>query len=234
MKKIQLSLVFACFFIVISCKKKEEKVEEATPVAVEEPAPPVFKPFNIILIQHELANYDKWRTIYDSHDSIRKSYGITHYHIGRDDANPNFVYIFDIIEDVMKAKDFTKLPDLKVIMKKGGVKGMPKFNFLNVTRIDSSKIDQKERLKVTHKVKDFDAWLKVYDQEGTAKRLEEGLIDRALARDIDDPNIVTIVFAITDKEKAKKSITSEEKKTLMTEAGVEGKPEMVFYTLTDK
>jgi hypothetical protein len=32
---------------------------------------------------------------------------------------------------------------------------------------------------VTHR-KDFDAWLKVYDEEGTIKRMEEGLIDRGL------------------------------------------------------
>jgi hypothetical protein len=34
---------------------------------------------------------------------------------------------------------------------------------------------------------------KVYDEEGIIKRMEGGLIDRG-ARNIDDPNMVTIVF----------------------------------------
>ncbi len=82
---------------------------------------------------------------------------------------------------------------------------------------------------VTHKVKDFDAWLKVYDGEGKATRASQGMVDRVLARGIDDPNIVHIVFAVTDMAKAKAAISSEAKKKLMTSAGVEGPPTIEFY-----
>jgi hypothetical protein len=83
------------------------------------------------------------------------------------------------------------------------------------------------------RVKDFDVWLKVYDAEGIVKRMEEGFIDRGMARSIDNPNMGTLVFAITDMKKAKTNITSEAKKKLMMDAGVEDAPQMFFYKIVD-
>jgi hypothetical protein len=45
--------------------------------------------------------------------------------------------------------------------------------------------------------------------------------------------MVALLFAITDMKKAKTNITSEAKKKLMMDAGVEGAPEMFFYKITD-
>jgi hypothetical protein len=228
-----LILVFAVAFL--SCKNnKTEKTEpeKAMPKDTTK-AVAVFEPFKVIGIKHKVADYNKWRQEYDSHDSIRMAYGISHYMIGRGIDDANMIMVIDKINDVTKAKEFSVLPDLKEKMKKAGVIGKPEFTYYEVIRNDNTQIDQKDRLMVTHRVKDFDAWLKVYDAEGTAKRMEEGLIDRGLARSIDDPNMVTIVFAITDLKKAKASITSEAKKKLMMEAGVEGTPQMFFYKIVD-
>lgn len=226
-----LLLVFTVAFL--SCKKnKTEKMEteEGMPMdTVAEVA--AFEPFKVIVIKHKVADYDKWRKGYDGHDSIRQAYGISHYVIGRGMDDRNTVIVIDKMNDVTKAKEFSAMPSLKEAMKKAGVIGSPEFAYYEVIRNDDSKINLKDRLMVTHRVKDFDAWLKVYDAEGVAKRMEEGLIDRGMARSIDDPNMVTLVFAISDMEKAKAAINSEEKKKLMTEAGVEGSPKMFYYKL---
>ncbi|MFE3870456.1 hypothetical protein ACFX5F_04390 [Flavobacterium sp. ZS1P70] len=234
-KKFKPLLLLVLVASFLSCKNnKAEKTEPenamqkgtATTVAV-------FEPFEVIGIKHKVADYDKWRKEYDSHDSMRMAYGISHYMIGRGIDDSNLIMIIDKINDVPKAKEFSVLPDLKEKMKKAGVIGKPEFTYYDVVRNDDTQIDQKDRLMVTHRVKDFDAWIKVYDTEGTAKRMEEGLIDRGLARSIDDPNMVTIVFAITDMKKAKSSINSEAKKKLMMDAGVEGTPQMFFYKIVD-
>ena len=88
-------------------------------------------------------------------------------------------------------------------------------------------------LVVVHKVKDFDIWLKAYDGEGKAKRMENGLIDRSLSRGIDDPNMVTVIFVVTDMAKAKARIGSEELKKLMMDAGVEGPPQISYFKIVD-
>ena len=56
-------------------------------------------------------------------------------------------------------------------------------------------------------------------------------MDRGLARDIDDSNLIYIVFAISDMEKAKTRMNSIALKKLMMDAGVEGPPTISFYRL---
>lgn len=229
-----LIVVFTVAFL--SCKNnKMEKVEseQEQPMDTAKVAA-VFEPFKLIVIQHKVADYDKWRKAYDSHDSVRQAYGINHFVVGRGMDDSNAIIVMDKMNDVMKAKEFSGMPSLKEAMKKAGVIGKPEFSYYEVIRNDGSKIDIKDRLMVKHNVKDFDAWLKVYDAEGITKRMEDGLIDRGMTRSIDDPNMVTIVFAISDMEKAKASSTSEAKKKMMIDAGVEGTPQMFYYTLEDK
>ena len=228
-----LLLVFMVTFL--SCKKdktekeEEPKKEEDTTMV----ANPVFMSFDVIVIKHQVADYNKWLKAYNAHDSIRQSYGITHFVIGRGMENENMIIVINKLNDIKKAKEFSTLPSLKEAMKKADVMGVPIFSFYNVIRNDDSTINLKDRLMVSHKVKDFDTWLNVYDSEGTSKRMEEGLIDRGMARSVDDPNMVILVFAISDMEKAKAAMNSPEKKKLMMQAGVEGAPELFYYKLVD-
>lgn len=235
LRKILNPILIVFFMVaVFSCKNnKSEQKEEVTEMEEMDSTSLPFMPFKIIAIKHKVADYAKWRMAYDAHDSIRKMYGITHFVMGRGMDDPNTIIIIDKMDDVMKAKEFSAMPDLKALMKKAGVVSAPEFSFYDVIRNDDSKINLKDRLMVTHRVKDFDAWLKVYDAEGINKRMEDGLIDRGMARSIDDPNVVSLVFAISDLEKAKARINSEAMKKLMMEAGVEGEPQLFFYKLVD-
>jgi hypothetical protein len=235
-KILSLLLIVVITVAFLSCKNnKTEKVESEEEMSMDtDTTVAASEPFKLIVIKHKVADYDKWRKEYDSHDSVRQSYGINHFVVGRGMDDPNTVIIMDKMDDVVKAKEFSAMPTLKEAMKIAGVIGQPEFGYYEVIRNDDSKINIKDRLMVTHRVKDFDAWLKVYDTEGMAKRMEEGLVDRGIARSIDDPNMVTVVFAISDLEKAKASISSEAKRNLMQEAGVEGAPKMLFYKLEDK
>ncbi|MFE3847656.1 hypothetical protein ACFX5D_06715 [Flavobacterium sp. LB3P45] len=232
LKPVLIVFLVASF---LSCKnKKTEKIEtEETMPKDTATAVAVFEPFKVMVIKHKVADYDKWRKEYDAHDSIRTAYAISHYMVGRGTDDANKIVTATKFIDLQKAKDFSALPYLKEAMKKAGVISKPEFSYYEVIRNDDTPIDQKDRVMVTHKVKDFDVWLKVYDAEGTAKRMEEGFIDRGLARGIDDPNMVTVVFAITDMKKAKENIKSEAKKKLMVDAGVVGTPEIFFYKVMD-
>ena len=230
-----ISFAIAIFSCNDSGEKKDEetkidetKTEETTPVITA-----AFTPFKVIMVQHPVANFDKWKEGYMSGDSIRKAYDITHFIVGQGIDDPKKAIVINKITDVQKAKDFSKLPYLKDAMKKSGVTGQPVFSYAEVVRNNDTKIDQKERVMIAHKVKDFDAWLKVYDGEGESKRMENGLLDRGLARGADDPNMVYIVFAVTDMAKAKARMNSEELKTLMSGAGVEGPPKIFFYKIID-
>ncbi len=218
-----LALVFAV--ALFSCNNPKTKKEEAQKTDDATAS----TPFKAFLVKHTVADYAKWLPAYNANDSLRKAYGLTSYGLGRGLDDSNTIVVMNKMDDVQKAKDFTALPDLKDAMMKAGVTSAPEFSYWNVIRNDDSKIDQKERIMVTHHVKDFAAWLKVYDGEGKAKRMEEGMIDRGVARSVDDSNMVSLVFAITDMAKAKAAITSDAKKKLMTDAGVDSPPTIMFY-----
>ena len=148
--------------------------------------------------------------------------------VGRGIDSANRLIVVQKLSDIAKAKAFAADPKLKDAMTKGGVISKPDVEFFHVIRFNANS-HEKQWVIVTHKVKDFDAWLKVYDGEGTATRASQGMVDVVLARGIDDPNLVQVGFDITDMAKAKAAILSEDKKKLMTSAGVTGVPVIQFY-----
>jgi len=176
-------------------------------------------------------DFDNWLPLYEANDSARKASGLTEIGLERGLDNSNEVTAVFKTDDLQKAKDFTNSPGLKEAMHKAGVIGAPTISYITVIRDDNSSIEQKDRLSVVHHVKDFDAWLKAFDSEGKETRAGYGLIDRGIAREVDDPNTVHILFAVSDMAKAKARSGSPELKKLMTDAGVDGTPTINFYRL---
>ena len=204
-----------------------------TTAAVKAPEPqPVTKPGNVLIIQEKVANFAKWKPMYESNDSIRRSYGLSNYIIGRGMSDSNKLVVILRMDDPNKAKELTTSQGMKDRMKKAGVSN-PTFSYLNVVLNDSTPIEQTARVMMTHKVKDWDAWKKVFDSHKQA-RIDAGLIDRGLGYSVDDNHMVSIVFAITDMAKAKAFLSSPDLKAKMTEAGVEGAPTSVFYNIVQK
>lgn len=80
---------------------------------------------------------------------------------------------------------------------------------------------------VRHHVRDFGSWKPAFDEHESTRRAH-GLTAHSLHQRIDDANDVTIVFKITDLKRAKEFSTSEDLRSAMQRAGVEGAPEMWF------
>jgi hypothetical protein len=179
-------------------------------------APAMVAPFDVAEVTHKVKNYATWRPIFDADSANRQAAGLENIAIGRNMNDSNDIVLAFKADDVAKA------------MAKGGVISKPDFSLWHVIRFNAES-HQKQWVEINHKVKNFDAWLKVYDGEGTAQRANEGMVDVALARGVDDSNMVKLVFDITDLAKAKAAISSDAKKKLMMSAGVEGKPSIEFY-----
>jgi hypothetical protein len=237
MKRLPGLFAISMVVLLFSCNngpaKEETKAVDTTAVAATPPAEvkPVFSPFKVAMIQHRVKNFDKWEEGYFAHDSVRKAYGITHWMIARDLKDSNMVYILDKMEDLAKAKTFSTLPGLKDAMKKAGVISVPGFSYAEIIRNDDSTVESADRLSVAHHVKDFAAWLKVYDAEGPATRVANGLVDRLVGRSLVDSNMVYIMFVVTDMAKAKARLTSPDLKKIMTDAGVDSPPTIRWYRM---
>ncbi|MCY7293581.1 MAG: hypothetical protein LH615_15495 [Ferruginibacter sp.] len=234
-KVIILSFVLATIF---SCNnnadKKEEKATTATitETRATEIQPDVFKPFNAVLIKHTVNDYEKWKAVFDADSSFRNEAGLHLMGpIGRGLENKNVVEIGLAIDDITRAKAFANNPRLKDVMQKGGVTSAPNISYWKIIRYDA--MVDKQNLPYAERevnVKDFDTWVKAFDAGGgKAQRETEGSLDLALAQGLEDPNKITVVFAITDMNKFKTAMASDAKKKIMADAGVIGKPEMTFF-----
>lgn len=235
MKKFFTTIIALTLFTFTSCKKESDK-EATTEEAVVETEAPVdeetasFEPFQIMAISYSVKNYDTWKKVFEEHESTRAASGLTTRALARGTDNPNKIYLFLNVADMQKAKEYAANPKLKEVRKTAGVTSEPEVIYSNVVRFEESPVEFKDRVRVSIKIKDFDAWLKVYDAEGKEIRLANGLIDRAIAQSIDDPNMIYVTFAVSDMTKAKTYMKAPELKKLMTEAGVISKPIMEYYT----
>jgi quinol monooxygenase YgiN len=246
MKKNQfvaITAMLCAVFFTTACNNaapvKEETTDKTTSTAPEPAdkpaatAPTAFVPFKVINITQTVKDFATWKIGYDANDSMRLANGLTKLSVCRDDANPNKVYVFLKVADLQKAKDFAASPGLKMAMQKAGVIGLPAFLYSDVRRFEESPVELKGRVRIACKVKDFDTWLKGYDAEGKATRAANGLVDRGISRNINEPNLIYITFAISDLAKAKARFNSPELKKIREDAGVISKPVIDFYTSVD-
>ncbi len=225
-------LALSLLAVISSCNNNSETTKEEAATTedsiVTAPAEPEFKPFDVALVTHKVKDYAAWRPVFDADSAHRMEDGMETIAVARGvDDTSNIMMAFKVA-DIQKAKDFAADPKLKPIMEKAGVISKPNFEFLHVIRFNADS-KEKQWVDVTHRVKDFDAWLKVFDEQGTVARANGGLYDVVMARGIEDSNMVHLVFDIRDMAKAKATMSSEELKQLMTRAGVEGTPKIEFY-----
>ena len=235
-----LSTTFASSMLILfsSCGSSDETTTtdqatttaEATNTATAPESTASANPADIMLMQFKVADYAKWHAKFEARDSVRKPYGLTNYVAGKGLDDPNRVIVFLKMEDPAKAKELTASQGMKDRMKEAGVTGTPQFTYLETVMDDNSTIPQTNRLIMTHKVKDWDAWKKEFDSHKQV-RLDNGLIDRALGYSVDDKQQAVIVFAVTDMAKAKAFLQSQDLKDKMEKAGVEGKPTTFFYNI---
>jgi hypothetical protein len=80
---------------------------------------------------------------------------------------------------------------------------------------------------IRHRVADFSKWKPAFDEHETERR-RAGFTGHTLYRQADDPNTVITVFTVEDLNRAKEFAASENLRSTMVRAGVEGPPEVWF------
>jgi hypothetical protein len=80
---------------------------------------------------------------------------------------------------------------------------------------------------IKHTVADYAKWKSAFDDH-EAMRTASGVTGHSLHRDADDPNVVIIAFRVSDLNRAKEFAASDELRSAMEQAGVQGPPEIWF------
>jgi len=84
-----------------------------------------------IVVRHKVADYKKWKPVFDEHEKVRREFGWTTHSIHRDAENPDLIVIIGRVKDINRAKEFTRSESLKAAVIKAGVQGVPEIWFLN-------------------------------------------------------------------------------------------------------
>ena len=94
------------------------------------PAAGVSETDGLMIVRHQVADYAKWRPVYDGNEDKRQAAGLTNGRIYQVAGNPNEIVILLDAADLEKAKAFASSEELKAGMMKAGVTGKPEILFL--------------------------------------------------------------------------------------------------------
>ena len=237
-----LLLYAAMAFLFTSCggQKTETNNTDSTSsadttasVAAQPPNTIITTPQNMLVAVHKVANYAKWKVVYDEGDSIRLANGIHNYVIGRGLKDSNVIVVAMKIDDTAKAIAFAKNPSLKKAMQKGGVMGTPSISFITEVFQDTANISTDLRSRTAFTVKDWDTFQKAFES-GKQERLDNGITDRVLGYDMHNNKKISIVTAITDTAKAFAYYKSDVLKARVKASGATTEPDRFLYRIVKR
>ena len=80
-----------------------------------------------VIVQHHVADYDRWYPAFTEHEAVRRQYGATGHSIARAVADPNTIVIVNDFATLEGAQTFTQDPSLPGVMERAGVDGPPQI-----------------------------------------------------------------------------------------------------------
>jgi hypothetical protein len=79
----------------------------------------------MLIVQHRVRDYRKWRRAYDGHASVRRKAGLDSGQVYRGADDPHKIAIVFKVKDADKAKNFVESDELRKVMRAAGVVGKP-------------------------------------------------------------------------------------------------------------
>ncbi|MCH7577327.1 MAG: cyclase [Chloroflexi bacterium] len=82
-----------------------------------------------MFIKHRVADYARWKPVFDEHEPLRIEYGTVGHSLHRDADDPNVIIIAFRVNDLNRAKEFAGSEELRAAMERAGVQGPPEIWF---------------------------------------------------------------------------------------------------------
>lgn len=83
-----------------------------------------------LIVHHRVRNYDTWRPVYDGHEPVRMTAGLTNGRVFRAADDPNDLVILLGATNRLKTQDFAGSDELKTAMLRAGVEGKPEIHYV--------------------------------------------------------------------------------------------------------
>jgi hypothetical protein len=212
-----------CLLVMFSCGGEKSASEGDNSAAFDSVKAPVYSGNTAVAVTHTVKDYREWLKVYNNLSDPASRISI---YASPDD--PNLITVFQLTKSYEDAKNAFNSQEFKSVLVTSGVTSEPVFNYFDIKFQASDKTDKKYRLGVSHPVKDYAQWKRIFDEDEKI-RTEAGLQLRAISTSADDPSMVHIMFATDDVDRAKDLIHSNDLKKRMNEGGVIGEPTLTVF-----
>jgi hypothetical protein len=179
-----------------------------------------------VVVTHKVADYGKWRPVFDQGEAARRAAGLTGHHVNQsaDDANLVAIYLTAPSQDILRS--FAASPSLAEGMARAGVVGAPEI--LPLLPVEE-RIEKRNlpACLVSHEVADFAQWKLAFDEHAAARR-RAGIVGHAVNRRADAPNVVILYLQAESPEALRAFSRDPELAASMKRAGVVGAPTFRF------
>jgi hypothetical protein len=78
-----------------------------------------------VIVQHHVADYDRWLPAFIEHGAVRRAHGATGHSVSRGVEDPNMVVVVNDFASVDGARAFMEDPSLPEVMHRAGVDSQP-------------------------------------------------------------------------------------------------------------
>ena len=83
-----------------------------------------------LLVKHHVANFEKWKEVFDRLEGLREKHGFIGHSVHRDATDPNTIVVVNRVREMAEAKAYGASQELREAMVQGGVQGAPEISFL--------------------------------------------------------------------------------------------------------
>jgi hypothetical protein len=80
-------------------------------------------------VRHKVADFDKWKVVFDEVEPFRKKSGSSGSYVFRNYSNPNEVLVIIDWDNKEQGIKFGQSPELRKDMERAGVSGAPEISF---------------------------------------------------------------------------------------------------------
>lgn len=90
-----------------------------------------------MIVQHEVADYETWRPLFDGHGATRDAHGCRSVEVYRGADDGNAITVLMEFPSLADAQGFASDPSLKEAMSRGGVTGPPQISFVEPASVSA-------------------------------------------------------------------------------------------------
>ena len=187
-----------------------------------------------LVVFHHVADYESWKTVFDEHEGVRRGHGQLEHRVFRSVDDPNRVVVHNDFPSEEDARGLMDDPSLADAMKRAGVTDEPWLGLIE--RAEQKRYAEGPvgvTMAVHHRVRDYEAWKRVFDEHEDVRR-SHGQLEHRIYHPLGDSLQLVVHNDFPTVQAADSFGADPSLPEAMQRAGVEGEPGINMATLAER